>query len=203
MKVTGSPVKLNRPNAMKPTTSMTKADCRMRRRMKASKGSRNAEKKTPWRWFFDAVRSCRKGDGPSIQFTRAMAGDADLSQRLEHRDLGPTSLDDVRTAGVKRATPRRIERRGKLAPHHDALAAQRPCACFGRPLEGFARCAVRARIEHGRAREQRASIRMRGASEDRILRTFLYDLAEIHHQHDVGDVPHDLKVVRNEQVRDA
>ena len=36
MNVTGSPVKLNNPNAMKATTAMTSADCNTRRRMKAS-----------------------------------------------------------------------------------------------------------------------------------------------------------------------
>ena len=42
-----------------------------------------------------------------------------------------------------------------------------------------------------------------GRLVDVVLRADLDDLAEVHHRHAVGDVPHDRQVVRDEDVREA
>ena len=62
---------------------------------------------------------------------------------------------------------------------------------------------ARVGIGPGAAGEQRARIRMQRRLVDRLRRTDLDDVPEIHDGNPVGDVPHDRQIVRDEQVREA
>src|SRR6516162_10081911 len=65
MKVTGSPVKLNSPNAMKATTAITANDCRMRRRTNASNRARSLST-TPGYARGKQARQGRSDDAESL-----------------------------------------------------------------------------------------------------------------------------------------
>src|SRR5215470_412653 len=116
MNVTGSPVKLKRPNAMKATTARTIADCRTRRRMKASTSFQGSRSTTG----AAADGSCRNPPGASIrgsliQLRDAMTGDADAAKGLELRHVGRATGHGMRAARMERATGRRIEGRRQLS----------------------------------------------------------------------------------------
>ena len=72
----------------------------------------------------------------------------------------------------------------------------------GSPVSGgsvrrLGRVHARAAVEQGRG------VGVGGGAVDRVDRADLDDPAEIHHQHPVGDVMHDVQVVADEQVGQA
>ena len=89
----------------------------------------------------------------------------------------------MRAALVKRAAGRRVQRRRQLAAEHLLLLA-------------------RGRIDARRAGQQRARVRVARRAEQRRLRRLLDHLAEVHHQHLVGDQLDHGEVVRDENVGD-
>ena len=88
------------------------------------------------------------------------------------------------TTGVKPAARRRIDRVGRIARDRRHLGA-----------------AVGIGGRH--RREQRPRIGMRRMVPDLVDRAELDDLAEIHHQHAVGDVAHDVEIVADEEIGQA
>ena len=88
-------------------------------------------------------------------------------------------------ARVEAAGARRVDRIRDVTLEHDP-AAQAP--------------ARRVRDRHGR--EERARVRMLGRRVELLLVRDLGDLAEVHHEHAVGDVTDDVQVVRDEDVRE-
>src|SRR5271169_5869584 len=127
MKVTGSPVKLNSPKAISATTARTTTDCRMRRRMNASKGWCLPRAETT-----RMMLSCRAAIMPKapgsvnapalrIELRGPQAGDLHLAQRLEHRCFAAAARDRVGTARVEGAAGGRVERRRQLALEHAVL----------------------------------------------------------------------------------
>ena len=59
------------------------------------------------------------------------------------------------------------------------------------------------RVHRQACGEQRAGIGMRGGAIDAVDRAKLDDLAEVHHQHPVGHIMHDVQIVRDEDVGQA
>ena len=60
-----------------------------------------------------------------------------------------------------------------------------------------------ARIHRRPRRQQRARVGMLRIAVDRLDRADLDDLAEIHHQHAVAEILHDVEVVADEEVGEA
>ena len=95
-----------------------------------------------------------------------------------------TAFERKGTSCAEATARRRIGRRRRIADHGDRAAEWRVARVHGR----------RRAQEHPR-------IGMLRPLEQRIDRRKLHDLAEIHHGHAVGDVPHDAEVVAQKQHR--
>ena len=97
----------------------------------------------------------------------------------ERRLFAPAPLLCVRAARMKAAACRRIDRARHIAAQHPPLSAS-------------------GRIGNRHSFEERFRVRMLWRGEDRPLRRYFDDLAQIHHRDPVTDVFHDCKVVRDE-----
>src|SRR6266851_1895488 len=121
---------------------------------------------------------------------------------LEQWDFDTTALYGVRTALVKGAARGRVERRRQLTLDGDPRARCRLLP-RGKTGSGISSQALRSRTQLRRARKQGAGVRVGGPSEHCRLRSLLDDRAEIHDRDCVGNVAHDLQVVRYEKIGDA
>ena len=81
------------------------------------------------------------------------------------------------------ARARWVHRAGHVALQHDRLAL---------PAE--------RRVCDRHRREERARVGVLGLGVEQVSRGDLHDLAEVHHQHAVGNVPDDVEIVRDEDV---
>ena len=86
-----------------------------------------------------------------------------------------------RAAGMKAAAGRRVDRVGRVAGDRRLLDALR-------------------RVHRGPRGEQSARVGMQRPLEDRLDRADLDDAAEIHHQHPVAEVLHDVQIVADEDI---
>src|SRR5258708_7136082 len=123
--------------------------------------------------------------GRRFRMTRSrhphVAGDR-LPAGLGERRLDPGA--DVLGEGAARAEAaarRRIDRIGRIALDRRLLGAL-------------------ARIHRRPGREQRLRVGMLRAAVDRLDRPELDDLAEIHHQHAIAEILHDVEVVADEAI---
>ena len=110
-----------------------------------------------------------------------------VAERVERRLLDvAVPLDEPRAARMEPARARRVDRARDVTFEHDRL-----------PRCGRARDSGSARPRGARPCTG-ASAPCRAASREAIST----DLAEVHHHHAVGDVPDDVQVVRDEDVRE-
>ena len=93
-------------------------------------------------------------------------------------------VGELRAAGTEPAAGRRVDRAGHVPGEHDPLA--RPFLLRG---SGSGIAEISAWV-YGCG----------GGGEQLLHRRGLDDLAQVHHRHPVGDVPHHRQVVRDEQV---
>ena len=100
-------------------------------------------------------------------------------RRLFHTAFGY----GVRATRVETATGRWIDRIGHIAAEDDALAVL-----------------LDVRVRLGHRRQQGLRVGMQRIVEELGLRRDLHDLAEIHDDDAVADVPDHCKIVRDEQV---
>jgi peptide/nickel transport system ATP-binding protein len=104
----------------------------------------------------------------------------------ERRNRGLAYFSGIRTAGMEGAPGGRIHRRGRIARQHDPLAA---AFDFG--------------IGDRNRAHQGAGVGMAGIADHLVGAAQLDDLAEIHHGHPVGNVPHHREVVGDEDHAQA
>src|SRR5208282_6604337 len=127
MNVTGSPVKLNNPKAISATTAITTTDCRMRRRMKASKGwclpRAEATRVTLSCCAAMMPKAQESVNAPTlrIELRGAQAGDLHRAQRLKRGCFAAAALDRMRAACVEGTAGGRVEWRRQLTLEHAAL----------------------------------------------------------------------------------
>src|SRR5580704_3587849 len=146
---------------------------------------RSGVTKVTWR-SRTSKRLLMSGHGLRVARTRHphVAGDL-LPAGVGERRLDPgTDVFGEGAARAEAATRRRIARIGRIALDRRLLGAL-------------------ARIHRRPRREQRLRIGMLRIAVDRLDRPQLDDLAEIHHQHAVAEILHDVEVVADEEVGQA
>ena len=124
----------------------------------------------------------RQSEFTAIPFESVAGGLMGAAPATVHRRLVSATIEAFRTPAVEPADGgHRVDRALRLTAEPDARPA-------------------RPSIEHRRRRHEGARVGVARAIEDGVDGALLDNLAEVHHEHAVGEQAHDVEVVRDEEV---